>query len=154
MYVRTYHARRSIMRDWRNILVSFCQNYYLLLSPAFLCSVNDSFSRNRTSLVLTIYNQDTIPGLQFSCHIINMAIGTEWRCKRYWMITSSCISEPVICSVYRPQGTSMDTARWWAMLTACGRKPGKQAPKDGSQTHGGSLWKGKREWGRKDRISC
>ena len=77
MYVRTYHARRSIMRHWRNILVSFCQNYYYLLAPVFLCSVNDSFSRNQTSLKLTIYNQDTIPGLQFSCHIINMAIGTE-----------------------------------------------------------------------------
>ena len=77
MYVRTYHARRSIMRHWANFLVSFCQNYYHLIAPAFLCSVNDSFSRNRTSLKLTIYNQDTIRSLQFSCHIINMAIGTE-----------------------------------------------------------------------------
>lgn len=77
MYVRTYYARRSIMRHWTNILVSFCQNYHYLLAPAFLFSANDSFSRNRTSLILTIYNQDTIHGLQFSCHIINMAIGTE-----------------------------------------------------------------------------
>lgn len=77
MYVRTYHARRSIMRHWANILISFRQNYYHLLAPAFLCSVNDSFSRNQTSLKLTIYNQDIIRNLQFSCHIINMAIGTE-----------------------------------------------------------------------------
>ena len=100
MYVRTYHARRSIMRHWRNILVSFCQNYHYLLAPAFLCSVNDSFSRNQTSLKLTIYNQDTIRSLQFSCHTVNYPPHTEWRPEKLPMTGREAISHALIPTAY------------------------------------------------------